>query len=293
MATTRSRKSAARRAPGRCRGGTRNPAGSARGHASTSGIQAVGLQPGGSHPAMAGGPALRRHGPGSRYVPLKNPQGQADRSRTSVSGRILFKLSVRLQGGPKRAAHSVGRGSAPPQRQAQSCGGTLTAPARHSWKAESRVGPAKDGHGGELWCCALPVADRLGPGDASELTRAGAAGAGQGRRAPGLAARSVPGRSSKLKGASRRKRRPFGPPLTSEPLRPSGRSRGQADGLPSKGTRRQPTTDSCPLTVGRQGRLDAVGSHSAEPSANSKRLPVVAPSVRRSKMLGHPHSLAT
>jgi hypothetical protein len=27
---------------------------------------------------------------------------------------MLFKLSVRLQGGPKRAAHSVAEGSAPP-----------------------------------------------------------------------------------------------------------------------------------------------------------------------------------
>lgn len=35
--------------------------------------------------------------------------------------------------------------------------------------------------------------------------------------------------------ASRRKRRPCGLPLTSEPLRPSGRSRRQADGLPSQG----------------------------------------------------------
>jgi hypothetical protein len=49
----------------------------------------------------------------------------------------------------------------------------------------------------------------------------------------GVGGVSVPGRSSNLKGAARRKRRPCGPPLTSEPLRPSGRSRGQADGLPT------------------------------------------------------------
>jgi hypothetical protein len=55
----------------------------------------------------------------------------------------LFKLSVRLQGGPKRAAHSVAQGSAPPQRQAQSCGGTLTAPGRHSRRAEFESGLPK------------------------------------------------------------------------------------------------------------------------------------------------------
>jgi hypothetical protein len=54
-----------------------------------------------------------------------------------------------------------------------------------------------------------------------------------------LGGASVPGRSSNLKGAARRKRRPCRPPLTSEPLRPSGTTVRAAD----------PVTDSAVVAV--------------------------------------------
>jgi hypothetical protein len=62
---------------------------------------------------------------------------------------VLFKVSVRVQGGPKRAAHSVAEGSAPPPA-GNAGGGTLTAPRRHSWKAE-KIGPAEDRKSLEAW----------------------------------------------------------------------------------------------------------------------------------------------
>jgi hypothetical protein len=46
-----------------------------------------------------------------------------------------------------------------------------------------------------------------------------------------ISAHSTSGGTVYVNGASRRTRWPCGPPLTLEPLRPSGRSRGQADGL--------------------------------------------------------------
>ena len=63
-----------------------------------------------------------------------------------------------------------------------------------------------------------PAAPRLS--DAAQGRARRVRVAGRGRRGRGWR-RECAGRPSKLKGASRRKRRPCGPPLTSEPLRPS------------------------------------------------------------------------
>jgi hypothetical protein len=58
---------------------------------------------------------------------------------------------------------------------------------------------------------------------------------------PESSARSVPGRPSEVKGASHRTRRPCGPPLTSEPLRPSGRcSEGRPGACPHQVAHRRP-----------------------------------------------------
>ncbi|GIJ30516.1 hypothetical protein Vqi01_56780 [Micromonospora qiuiae] len=86
-------------------------------------------------------------------------------------------------------------------------------------------------------------ATRRMKGHARPARRVTAIGAGGGGA-------SVPGRPSKLKGTTRRKRRPYGPPLTSEPLRPSGRSRGQADGLPFMERAANSVPDSSPITRG-------------------------------------------
>ncbi len=102
---------------------------------------------------------------------------------------------------------------------------------------------------------------------AAWATRPGAAPgrrAGHCRRAPGCGGASVPGRSSKLKGASRRKRRPCGPPLTSEPLRPSGRS-SWAGRWPALTGCAPPTPSPTRCRRQRQLRLGAalIGSHIA------------------------------
>ncbi len=89
-----------------------------------------------------------------------------------------------------------------------------------------------------------PAADRLGLGDADELPPHGRR-ASYGRRAPGAAARVCPGRSSKLKGATRRKRRPTAALDLGASATLSGRgSRGRPVACPHHVRAAAPVTDS-------------------------------------------------
>jgi hypothetical protein len=165
-----------------------------------------------------------------------------------VPGRILFKVLCVFKAARNGPPHAVAEGQRTAAAKARSCGGTLNAPRRHSWK------------GRRSRACRRPSEALVGVGDL-----AGGRPARPGRRGgrgswpsdARVGGASVPDRSSKLKGATRRKRRPQpGRPLTFEPLRPSGRR--QAGGLPSQGVRRQPQHRlvSAPPWVC-QGRLDA------------------------------------
>jgi hypothetical protein len=162
---------------------------------------------------------------------------------------MLFKLSVRLQGGPKRAAHAAAWARV--RRLAAHT--TATQAAR---RLVCRSGSGR----GDDWSMSggVAIVGRL-PTEAAWATRAGTAtgrSAGHCRRAPGLAARSVPGRSSKAQGRfASQATATTRPPLTSEPLRPSGRCRGQADGLPFSVRAASPDTDSSPISPC-QARLD-------------------------------------
>ncbi len=162
---------------------------------------------------------------------------------------------------PERAAHAAAwaRG----RRLAVARAGTRRQPV--GWRGK-RIGPQRRQSPLQRW------EQRLGqrPTGAAWATRPRYRAGPRGESRPssaGAAARSVTGRPSKLKGASRRKRRPDGPPLTSEPLRPSGRLvTGQAGGLPSSG-RALPPRHRLGEGHGRQPHLDTKESRGQLPIA--------------------------
>jgi hypothetical protein len=148
-------------------------------------------------------------------------------ARSAAANRVqTFCTSSRR---PETGRSLRRRGQRTAAAETGSCGSTLTAPRRHSWKR--KVGPAEDPSGVRVEVMRIwPAADRLGLGD----TGGRGSTRPQGESPPssvGVGGASVPGRSSKLKGANASQATATNrPPLTSEPLRPSGRSRGQAQG---------------------------------------------------------------
>jgi hypothetical protein len=162
--------------------------------------------------ARRSSPVLRRRG-------LREPVGR----------RILFKLSVRLQGGPNRAAHAAAW--ARTRAAAVAWPGHAGSP---SAGVQERSRAAATTEKAVLW----GGTDLAGSRPARPGRRGRAAAPGRsarcGRRLRGRRA-VCPGRPSEVKGASRRKRRPQAAALEPRGLcGPSGQgSRGRPDGLPA------------------------------------------------------------
>jgi hypothetical protein len=113
---------------------------------------------------------------GGSTAKAATPRPPTTAFKAAEAAKILFKVSVRLQGGPKRAAHAADQGvmTAP----AGSAGAAMPTPV--GWRVGRTTMGRRDAEpqGGHRRMCA--AADRCGLGDAAELPRRAAG------RVPGL-----------------------------------------------------------------------------------------------------------